>query len=302
MGKLIHFDYNNQSQLHNMNSKIILCFDVETTGLPPKKGDQEYPYITQLSFVLYDMTNMRTLEVYDAFINLPQEIKITEEITQITGVTREKCDAGVSIVDAITAFHEAWMISSIMVAHNMEFDFKFLQQEYLRNSAVLSDRNIPMLFDHPNMYGIYPEGYCTMKSSIDICKLPKVMRKIVRRVPPVEGGAPSDPMSVPVPIPVSKKIIKTPEIPKPAPTYAPVYHDIVTKKPYNQDHYKYPTLNELYRFLFDEAPTGTLHNSLIDTLVCLKCYMRIRHSLIMEYSLDTISNPDIPRILFQIVE
>jgi DNA polymerase III epsilon subunit-like protein len=298
-----------------MNSKIILCFDVETTGLPPKKGNHTYPYITQLSFILYDMTNSRLIDAYDAYINVPQEIEITEEITQLTGATREKCDAGVSMADAITAFHEAWMVSSVMVAHNMEFDFKFLQQEYLRNSAVLSDRNIPMLFDHPNQWGVYPEAYCTMKASIDICKLPKFVRKakiIPDKTPLIPISEMSGSNIIKSPSielsneKCSKKIVKKIPIestePIVVPTYAPVYNDIVTKKPYNQDRYKYPTLTELYTFLFDETPKGQLHNSLIDTLVCLKCYMRIKHSLIAEYSVDVVSDLDIPRVTFQIIE
>jgi len=295
-----------------MNSKIIICFDVETTGLPPKKGNHTYPYITQLSFILYDMTNSRLIDAYDAYINVPQEIEITEEITQLTGATREKCNTGVSMADAITAFHEAWMVSSVMVAHNMEFDFKFLQQEYLRNSAVLSDRNIPMLFDHPNQWGIYPEAYCTMKSSIDICKLPKFVRKAknVAEKKVVDVSISNPEISFITPLnetrdkprdkPHDKPLVKIPEAESVEPTYAPVYHEIVTKKPYNQDRYKYPTLTELYTFLFDETPKGQLHNSLIDTLVCLKCYMRIKHSLIADYSVDETIDLDTPRVLFHV--
>lgn len=41
--------------------------------------------------------------------------------------------------------------------------------------------------------------------------------------------------------------------------------------------YKYPSLSELYKFYFDCEPSG-VHNSLIDILVCLRCYYMLEHN------------------------
>jgi len=38
---------------------------------------------------------------------------------------------------------------------------------------------------------------------------------------------------------------------------------------------KYPSLLELYQYLFGTIPEGRLHDALTDTLVCLKCYLKI---------------------------
>jgi DNA polymerase-3 subunit epsilon len=39
-------------------------------------------------------------------------------------------------------------------------------------------------------------------------------------------------------------------------------------------YYKYPNLSELYNKLFDVIPCG-VHNSLVDILVCLRCYIKL---------------------------
>jgi hypothetical protein len=41
---------------------------------------------------------------------------------------------------------------------------------------------------------------------------------------------------------------------------------------------KFPTLSELYEKLFDVIPEN-LHNSMIDVLVCLRCYLKMDHNI-----------------------
>lgn len=43
---------------------------------------------------------------------------------------------------------------------------------------------------------------------------------------------------------------------------------------------KWPTLKELYTHLFGEEPKN-LHNSIVDTLVGLRCYLKVRHDIDM---------------------
>ena len=43
-------------------------------------------------------------------------------------------------------------------------------------------------------------------------------------------------------------------------------------KPY----WKSPKLSELYEHLFQEPAPDGLHNALVDTLVCLRCYVKLR--------------------------
>ena len=43
-------------------------------------------------------------------------------------------------------------------------------------------------------------------------------------------------------------------------------------------YFKYPTLTELYYTLFKENPLN-VHNSFVDTLLCLRCYVKLVHNV-----------------------
>jgi len=47
---------------------------------------------------------------------------------------------------------------------------------------------------------------------------------------------------------------------------------------YKKGNGKWPSLKELHYFLFHEEATG-LHNSMIDVIVCLRCYMKVMHKV-----------------------
>jgi hypothetical protein len=250
--------------------KILLCFDVETTGFITGVGPNKiYPYVTQVSFVLYDLTNLRLMEIYNKYIDIPQDVPITEEITKLTGVTREKCNAGVSMVDAVQSFHRAWLMCTTAIAHNIDFDYKILQNEYTRNEEKLY---IPMLFSCPNNWGLHPELFCTMKKTVNICKLPMKPKSV--------------PTPTPVPVPSVVSQLRQTAIGDTIASIVPLPANAVKRPPYSSG-YKNPKLSELYEFLFDETPQD-LHNSLIDTLVCLKCYLRVRHSVLVDYRVEPV--------------
>lgn len=143
----------------------IVVFDTETTGLLPKKKDatiDEYPYIVQLSFITFDLTEniLTSIEVYDYYVNPPIPITnafihhITNEIAQQKGTT---------IRNALSVFQSVLHHSDICVAHNAQFDITVLDMEAKRN----------------DMYFDYPDIVCTMKETIDYCNL---------RVPSKHGG------------------------------------------------------------------------------------------------------------------
>jgi hypothetical protein len=44
--------------------------------------------------------------------------------------------------------------------------------------------------------------------------------------------------------------------------------------PSGDKYFKYPTLSELYNHLFGNIPENA-HNSLVDIILCLRCYMTI---------------------------
>lgn len=55
---------------------------------------------------------------------------------------------------------------------------------------------------------------------------------------------------------------------------------VPAKTPGKAPYKKWPKLSELYAFLFtDEEMPENLHNSYIDTLLCLRCYLKIAHNI-----------------------
>ena len=79
-----------------IRKKTILVFDVETSGLLPKKDKSDpnhipieaYPHILQLSYALYDISSNQLLDKYDTYINVKKEVEISDKITELTGITR----------------------------------------------------------------------------------------------------------------------------------------------------------------------------------------------------------------------
>ena len=56
-----------------------------------------------------------------------------------------------------------------------------------------------------------------------------------------------------------------------------------------ETYYKSPKLVELYEYLFGMVP-GNLHNSLVDTFICLRCFVKMR----FKFDLSLKGFPDIP--------
>ena len=128
----------------------VLVFDVETTGLIPRnKKDakpEDFPYISQLSYVVYDTNGWKITKTGNAYINIPQHVVITKLITDLTGVTRELCDKGIPIQRALREFNKEYMECDIIVAHNISFDREMIKLEMERNKEYL-EPTVRQMFD-----------------------------------------------------------------------------------------------------------------------------------------------------------
>lgn len=200
--------------------EIVIIFDVETTGLIPKKStDAVMPYITQLSYIKYNTKTCEIIEVFDSYVKIPDEVIVSELITQITGITKEMCNTGISIQTAMSAFYFACKTAECVVAHNLDFDKEIIKIEFNRNIAsmiaIIPDYMLNPIFGNKNKY-------CTMRNSIDFC-------------------------------------------------------NIIRETAKGRKFKKFPKLIELYQTLFPGKDVDNLHNSYIDTLVCLRCYLKLRH-------------------------
>jgi DNA polymerase III alpha subunit (gram-positive type) len=207
----------------------VLIFDVETTGLLPKTSTDQPVYITQLSFALYDAVSRRLIQTYNAYINIPEHVEISEKIIQLTGIDREKLlSEGIDIIDVLERFYDAYCCADIVVAHNLDFDSKVMEIEANRNYERLKNKNEEMA---PHIVWMFDSIYtkltnivmkCTMKMSKELCNIERVNSRGI--------------------------------------------------------YIKFPTLCELYEKLFHTKPEN-LHNSMMDVLVCLRCYLKLDYNI-----------------------
>ena len=162
--------------------KLVMVFDVETTGLLPKTLKDyrtpldQNPYIIQLSYIIYDTISRAIVFRYNAYIRLPEKIQIPDIVVQITGITNEKCrEQGVPIQEALMAFYRDMHLCSRMIAHNYQFDKTVLQCEFKRYMYLESFRsacpNAPILFSFDYLASQNIRSTCTMGLGTNICKI-----------------------------------------------------------------------------------------------------------------------------------
>jgi DNA polymerase III epsilon subunit-like protein len=192
----------------------ILVFDTETTGLDPVSLDlkerrisyatkenfnkglvtgpvenaynsfweqiiPEWPYITQLSYILYNTDDPNGAKIFDKYIQLPTHVIISAESSAITHIYRSHTDAlnkGVNpntpglifldqtpvtnIVSAIEEFMHDFSTADVVVGHNVEFDKKMILAELKRLNKVAEFGAILLSEDF----------VCTMMKTINVCK------------------------------------------------------------------------------------------------------------------------------------
>jgi DNA polymerase III epsilon subunit-like protein len=156
------------------NDKMkVLVFDTETTGLPidqnaPIADSAKWPYIIQLSFMVFDTATKEILEYSDTIIQLDTSVHISPESIAIHKITAAQSQAeGIPIKIALAHLAENMSEVDVIVGHNILFDKRMLMVEFTRNNMknFLYKNGLPI-----------PE-YCTMKRSIELCKLPSINKK-----------------------------------------------------------------------------------------------------------------------------
>lgn len=196
----------------------LLIFDTETTGLPKEKypsifDSKKWPYIVQLSYILYDNEEKKVIEIYDKIIKIPENVMIEKDAESIHKISKELTRiSDVTINIALESFNRALQLSDIIIGHNLSFDKCLIMAECYRN-------NIRQYFTINNKR---KKEYCTMKNTKELCKIERLF-------------------------------------------------------PSGDKYFKYPTLSELHFFLFGNIPEN-LHNSLIDIILCLRCYLFINNN------------------------
>lgn len=141
----------------------ILVFDTETSGLPIEKNPSIYqtnkwPYILQLSYVVYDLSLNKIVKQNDKYIKINDNVDISIESQNVHKITREICNKGNLINKVLYEFKKDMDECDLLVGHNVSFDKRMIIVEGIRNKINMNLK----------------PTYCTMKNSVDICKIERI--------------------------------------------------------------------------------------------------------------------------------
>jgi DNA polymerase-3 subunit epsilon len=158
----------------------VLVFDTETTGLPKSKLISPdtlhlWPYIVQLSFIIYDTDLNDVVEAKDFIINVEGRVIIPEESINIHGITNEiSYSKGVTIEEVLNVFFYYLRNVDILVGHNVSFDINMVKIELLR--IIYLNKNISSEEQTETKHNLhyltnYKNISCTLQDSIDLCDI-----------------------------------------------------------------------------------------------------------------------------------
>ena len=174
----------------------ILVFDTETTGIPPIIPDitwkerqqfdatllkpehldsswgqvlRNWPSILQLSYILYDTEDPENAKIFNKYIDIPDNIVISEDSMAIHHITREKIQSAPpenrgTIDQALKEFIDDVKLAELVIGHNVQFDRKMVVAELLRMGK---ENNLPQLNDMMNDANFE----CTMNETTEVCNL-----------------------------------------------------------------------------------------------------------------------------------
>jgi len=156
---------------------IVLVFDTETNGLPknPKEmpnilNCHDWPCIVQFSYLLYDTNASAIILKKNHIIRVPKNVVITAESTKFHGITNEISEeCGIPIEGALNAFYEHFKLANVVVAHNVEFDKKFVVAEILKLTE--TRRDLLNLLGMATDIACAKKYYCTMQAGTELCKI-----------------------------------------------------------------------------------------------------------------------------------
>ena len=236
----------------------VIVVDTETTGLIENYRESlyntsKYPHVVQLSWLVYNSDTGKIDKICDYILKVPDHIIISEECSNIHGITNEiSKKKGREPKEILQLFVNDFKNATLCVCHNVRFDKRMLRIELIRNNFT----------DY--IYKGKSEWYCTMENSIDICKIDKYnkythARKMLERCRETITSNPSN-MGV---------------------DYLDELSNLVeTLKSGEKEYYKRPKLIELHEHLFKTTPNN-LHNSLVDVVVCFRCWYLLRFFFVM---------------------
>ena len=120
---------------------------------------EKWPYVIQLSYILYDLSKNAIMIERDFIIKIPEKVEISEKSIEMHGITRHISEkVGMEIKEALILFNLHLNAADIVIAHNLSFDKRMLIVEHNRLS-------IKSNFNYERRY------YCTMNHGINVCNI-----------------------------------------------------------------------------------------------------------------------------------
>ncbi len=142
----------------------VLFFDTESTGLPqfynaPITQVNNWPRLVQLAFI--EFYENGTLAAKHNYIIKPEGFSIPREATLIHRITNEQAQTeGYDLTQVLDIFADAITESSILIAHNFDFDRNIVGAEFVRKE-----------FDTKPI--LTKRSFCTMKNKniVNFCRI-----------------------------------------------------------------------------------------------------------------------------------
>jgi DNA polymerase III epsilon subunit-like protein len=155
-----------------------LVFDTETTGLSKTQIISEstihlWPYIVQFSYIIFDTEANKIVKIKDSIIKVPETVTISEENSNIHGITTEISFAkGVSLKPVLEEFFSDLNTVDHIVGHNVSFDLNMIKAELQRliiDSINLND--VIRFKEYTTKLNTSKNIYCTMQETIEYCAI-----------------------------------------------------------------------------------------------------------------------------------
>lgn len=234
---------------------IILCFDTETTGIPPnnemyfneKKGAkaEEWPRVVQLAFILYDTEKKKQLGFYDKLIKLPEGQTVPPDSTAVHGISDADLEEkGITMHSAVKMFINFFNRADFVVGHNVQYDINVMCAEITlltRDPRTTTSEKNKMQNVMQELMWDKSKRYCTLQNSKKVCQLPKYVYEMDKLLKDETG----------------KEVID------------------YTLDRYGKRKMRNAKLETAHQVMFHQKSNGQLHNALVDVAVCLRIFMKL---------------------------
>lgn len=135
------------SQVRKWREQVYCFVDLETTDPNPSRGN-----VLEIGAILCNGAG----EVLGNFESLVKNLEIPPIIGEITGIQQEEVQNAPEIKEVLKEFRE-FLGTAIFVAHNVRFDYGFLDALYQRHFGI----------------GLYNQSLCTIKMAQKLIQSPK---------------------------------------------------------------------------------------------------------------------------------